>query len=74
MEWRKVASTSVFRVGYSAATRVLGVEFVRGGRYEYLGVSDEEYAALMGAESIGLHVNRHIKGRFEHRCCSGWAP
>lgn len=69
MEWQRVVSTCVSGVGYSVATQTLRIEFVRGGRHEYLGVPEGEYAALMRAESIGVHVNRCIKGCYQHRCC-----
>ncbi len=74
MDWQAVESTSVSKVAYSVTTRVLGIEFLRSGRYEYLDVSVEEHAALMRAESKGLHVNRFIKGKHPYRRCSRVAP
>lgn len=74
MEWLPVLSSSVSCVGYSSETRVLGVEFRRGGRYAYWGVPEDEHVALMRAESIGLYLNRFIKGKYEHRRFSGRQP
>lgn len=74
MDWQSVSSSSIAKVAYSLTRRVLGVEFLRTGRYEYLEVSEDEYAALMRAESKGLHVNRFIKGKHSYRRCSAVTP
>ena len=74
MEWQDVVSRSVSRVGYSSSRRVLGVEFVRGGCYEYLEVPEAEYAALLRAESKGVYLNQFIKGYYGHQAGSGVTP
>jgi hypothetical protein len=43
---------------------VLHVKFRRGDVYEYLNVTEEQFNELMGAESVGKHLNAlGLKGR-----------
>lgn len=74
MDWEPVVSSSIARLAYCASTQVLGVEFIRSGRYEYLGVSLDAHAALLSAGSKGRHINQFIKGRYPHRRWRGVAP
>ena len=39
--------------------------FDKGGTYEYSGVSQEVYDALMKAESKGTYLSENIRGKFE---------
>jgi hypothetical protein len=63
----RVQSTSIASMGYDPRDRVLEVEFINGGVYEYLGVSPEEYRALLAAPSRGAYLNRVIKRKYEYR-------
>lgn len=58
---KAVDSSTISHVGYDPATNELRIRFTRGGEYLYKGVSEEEHAALMGAESIGKHFQAHIR-------------
>jgi hypothetical protein len=42
----------------------LEVEFNSGGVYQYSGVPEAVYAALMRASSKGHYLNDHIKDRY----------
>jgi len=43
----------------------LEIEFRNGHVYQYAGVPELEYMALIGAGSVGRYFNRHIKDVFE---------
>lgn len=62
-------SEALSTVRYEAKTRTLFATF-RGRRrrnYIYDGVSPEDYAALMAAESKGAWFNAHIRDRYAFR-------
>ncbi len=61
MTWQEVESGSVARIGYDPDSRTLGVRFSNGGEYHYAGVSPEAHQQLLSADSIGRHINTHIK-------------
>lgn len=61
---QEVKSSNISHVGYDPATNELRIRFTRGGEYLYRGVSEEEHAALMGAESIGKHFQAHIRTKY----------
>lgn len=66
----RVESSNIYSVGYSETTLVLEVRFkdktgAPSGLYRYLGVLPEHHQALVKAESVGKHLNTHIKGRHE---------
>lgn len=56
-----VASSNCASVGYDIATRILEVEFKRGGVYRYFDVPASEHAALIAAPSVGGYLDAHIK-------------
>lgn len=56
-----VDSSAVSRVGYDRPSRLLRVQYVGGGLYEYAQVTPEEWEALLDSESIGRYVNYVIK-------------
>mgnify|MGYP001168718206 CR=1 FL=1 len=66
MERQRVSSSNVRSIGYDDASSTLEVEFNSGGIYQYSGVSESVYAALMRASSKGSYLNDHIKDR--HPC------
>jgi len=71
MHREAVDSSSVAEVGYDVGERVLEVAFVRGGIYQYHGVTPEEYAGLLGAPSKGRYVNGFIKPRYVYQRVGG---
>lgn len=60
MKREPVNSKSVVSVGYDAETQELEVEWP-SGIYRYAGVSEETYAELQAAESIGKFILARIK-------------
>ena len=60
-----VQSAAIDKVSYNPDTQVLTVAFDKGGTYEYSGVSQEVYDALMKAESKGTYLSENIRGKFE---------
>ena len=67
MKHTPVQSSQIASVGYDPATKTLEIKFTRGGHYAYANVSQDAYAALIGAKSIGSHFHSHIRGQFNHK-------
>lgn len=61
-----VKSSNIHSVGYSPEERALHVQFKSGAHYRYDGVSPQQHQALVGAESVGKHLNQNIIGKFQH--------
>lgn len=66
MLMQPVISSNVALVGYSSATATLSVQYKNaagtpGAVYHYHGIKPEQHAALMRADSIGKHINSHIR-------------
>lgn len=72
VELKPVKSSNIESVGHDPAKNELIVRF-RGTRpendrtYHYEGVDAAKHAALIGAESIGKHLNTEIIGKHKHR-------
>ncbi len=64
MDLVKVKSANLRAVGWAGGE--LLVEFVRGGRYRYLDVPEEVYAALMNAKSVGRFFRQRVRSRFKY--------
>ena len=62
-ELRKVESSNISQVGFHDNS--IFVEFKNGTTYEYLETSKEDYSNLVGAKSVGKHLNTEIKGNFD---------
>jgi lysyl-tRNA synthetase class 2 len=60
-------STVIRRFEHRPQSGGLLVEFVTGRRYIYLGVSEEEAAAMRAAFAKGRYFNRHIRDRYDCR-------
>lgn len=61
-----VDSTNVESVEYDEARERLTVHYHSGATYDYDRVSQDKVAALLGADSIGKHMNRHIIPHHTH--------
>lgn len=61
MERTKVVSSNIQSIGYDEKTKTLEVEFYNQKVYQYNPITQEGYALLMGAESIGSFFSRFIK-------------
>ena len=66
MERTPVVSSSLVSVGYDELTKILEVEFVTGGVYQYAGVPADEHEALMSADSKGTYMNANIRDHYSY--------
>jgi hypothetical protein len=57
----RLDSRSLARLDYDLRTRVLVMAFRNGHRYAYDDVAPAEVKALVTADSLGAHFNRHIR-------------
>lgn len=64
MELTPVDSSMMSAAGYDPETRELRVAFKCVRIYTYTGVSQEEFNALMAADSKGRHMQSHVIGRY----------
>jgi hypothetical protein len=62
-----VSSRALRSVGYDKSRSVLQVELVNGAIYDYLDVPQQEYAALLNAQSKGQCYNWLIKPNHSYR-------
>ncbi len=66
MERVPVESEAMLGVGYDRRRRVLEIEFVDHGVYDYFGVPADVHRALMRAESHGRYFAGHIRDRYPY--------
>jgi hypothetical protein len=67
MEIKFWESSTVKSTQYDIDSQTLTVEFKNGNAYEYYKVTYEDWRELLNAESIGKHLNAHIKGKFDYK-------
>ena len=65
MNRTKVKSSNLASIGYDKEKKILEVEFLKSGIYQYLDVEEEEYTNLMSAESHGKYFASNVKARHE---------
>lgn len=56
-------SSAIAAHGFDPATQTLFLKFTSGSTYSYPEVSNDLYAALQAAESVGRFYGANIKGR-----------
>ncbi|HET7126318.1 MAG TPA: KTSC domain-containing protein [Lysobacter sp.] len=61
-----VESEAMRGVGYDGPRRVLEIEFVDHGVYDYFDVPPSVHRALMRAESHGRYFAGHIRDRYAY--------
>ena len=61
MTYLPVSSSAVKRIGYDPDTRTLGVIWPDDSVTHYLAVPRRAHTQLIMADSIGRHINVHIK-------------
>jgi len=66
IEMQSVSSSNVDSVGYDADNLTLRVQFHGGGVYDYIGVSQAQFDALVSSPSVGQYLNMVIKPQFEY--------
>jgi hypothetical protein len=64
MERIAISSSSLKSIGYDRKSQILGIEFMRGGIYQYQDVPPETYVNLMQSESKGRFYLRSIDHKF----------
>ena len=62
---QSVSSSNLKSVGYENG--ILEVEFHGGGIYQYYGVPENVYYALMAASSKGRYLENVVKGHYQYR-------
>ena len=62
-----VKSSNIKALGYDPVSKELHVEFKSGDVYAYSGVDPKAYQALMAAPSIGSHLAKNVKSKFQVR-------
>ena len=65
-----VESTTLARVAYDEASKVLQLEFCSRAVYLYFDVPTAVHQALLAAPSMGRYFNHAIRGRFPYRLTS----
>lgn len=58
-------SSAIAAHGFDPATQTLFLKFTSGTTYSYPEVSNDTYAALQAAESVGRFYGANIKGKFD---------
>ena len=66
-ELTAVKSSTISHVGYDKASSTLTIRFTHGGTYNYPGVPESAYEALLAAESIGKHFHANIRNQYAGR-------
>lgn len=60
-------SSQVKKIQYNTETKELDVQFVNTGKwYRYTGVPIEVYESFTQAPSVGVYLNKFIKGKYPY--------
>ena len=65
MQMVHVNSSAIEAVGYDVESRRMKIQFTSGNVYDFCGVPEHVYAALVNAFSRGTYYNDHIKDRYQ---------
>lgn len=68
MKHFNVQSSQISSVAHEPRTGMMQIKFNHGGLYEYGRVSDEQFRAMVMADSIGSHFSKHFKNNKNHPC------
>lgn len=63
----EVESSQIHSIGYDPKSKMLVVNFKRGGIYQYSDVPQEVFDQFMAAPSKGKFLGAEIKGKFEFK-------
>lgn len=59
-----VESSQIKSIGYDPAHQTLAIVFTRGeAEYHYPNVTQDQFDAFKGADSLGVHFGKHFKPR-----------
>jgi len=64
---QEVVSSQFKKVKYNSEEKTLIITFNNNKRYEYSGMSAEQFKNFMEADSLGSYFGKHIKGHFDYR-------
>lgn len=67
MDWQPLDSKMFAAAAYEPEPRTLYLRFRSGVTYSYFDFPEEQYQALLQAESRGRHFLSHIRGRFRYQ-------
>ncbi len=67
VEMNYVDSSNIEQIGYDGDAQELHVRFLSGALYVYSDVPQVVFDELMAAPSKGSHLNRVVKGVYDHR-------
>ena len=62
-----VLSSEIEWIGYEQKNRMLQVEFIAGGIYQYDNVPESIHQDFLNAPSHGRYFETEIKGKFSYR-------
>jgi hypothetical protein len=62
-----VLSTEIEWIGYEEKRKMLQVEFIEGGIYQYDQVPRFVYEEFLKADSHGRFFEEHVKGKYPYR-------
>lgn len=60
-------SANVLDYGHDPQANELHVRYKNGGHYVYQDVPEAKYHEMLGADSVGGFLHRHIRDKFKHR-------
>jgi hypothetical protein len=67
MDWiESPESSNITRFRYDEINRILFVEFINGGVYQYFDVPDNIYEQMKTASSKGQFLAQNVKGVFRY--------
>ena len=67
MQRQRVSSTNIISIGYDIHKRLLEIEFLDSGIYQYLNVPESIFRGIMSASSQGIYFSQHIKETFHFK-------
>ena len=65
MNRESVSSSNLKSIGYNPTSKILEVEFLHGGIYQYSNVPSTVYSELMAAASHGSYFSRNIRNDYD---------
>lgn len=67
MRRKAVQSSNLKSVGYNKNKKVLEIEFLSGGVYQYFEVPKDVHTDLLNAESKGKYFHAFIKNKYQYK-------
>jgi hypothetical protein len=61
MKMQNVESSNVEAIGYDAENFTLRVRYLNGRTYDYSGVPETTFEALLNSDSVGKYLNSAVK-------------